>query len=152
MSRSTYRHPLAVTSVRASVFLPANRTTVPERGAAALVEVIARLHVAPETLRVEVHGHADRAERDPQTASQRRADAVVAYLIEHGVAGARLHVQAHGAQSPASPDVTPEAQPLNRRVEARSIDAPPAPTPAPFVAPAGCPVEPCAVTRRHSPG
>jgi outer membrane protein OmpA-like peptidoglycan-associated protein len=47
--------------------------------------------------------------------SWKRADAVVAWLIQHGIASERLLAVGHGAADPEFPD-RPGGQPRNRRV------------------------------------
>jgi outer membrane protein OmpA-like peptidoglycan-associated protein len=47
--------------------------------------------------------------------SQRRADAVEAWLVAHGVAASRLEAVGYGDADPVAPN-TPSGQPLNRRV------------------------------------
>ena len=47
--------------------------------------------------------------------SQRRADAVEAWLVAHGVAASRLEAVGYGDAAPVAPN-TPSGQPLNRRV------------------------------------
>lgn len=49
--------------------------------------------------------------------SQRRADAVRAYLVEHGVPSARLVVEGRGEATPIASNATEEGRSLNRRVE-----------------------------------
>jgi outer membrane protein OmpA-like peptidoglycan-associated protein len=47
--------------------------------------------------------------------SWRRADAVLAWLVGHGIAASRLQAIGHGASDPVAPNM-PGGQPLNRRV------------------------------------
>jgi len=49
--------------------------------------------------------------------SQRRAQAVVAALVDRGVSSGRLSTQAHGEEGPAASNATPAGRQLNRRVE-----------------------------------
>ena len=49
--------------------------------------------------------------------SQRRAEAVVDYLVSNGVAPERLSTQPAGATNPLRTDATPEADAINRRTE-----------------------------------
>jgi len=55
-----------------------------------LVHVAQTLVDDPGILLVEIRGHADRAETDPTTLAQQRADATKAFLVAHQVAPARL--------------------------------------------------------------
>lgn len=87
-------------------------------------EAIAILDEAVEGLRrspdvaVEVQGHTDDvgAEAYNMKLSQRRADAVRAYLIEHGIAAERLTAKGYGEASPKVPNTDDESRAQNRRV------------------------------------
>lgn len=67
---------------------------------------------------VEVGGHTDSRGNDDhnRTLSQERADAVVAYLAERGIAGERLNSVGHGESQPVADNETDEGQQQNRRV------------------------------------
>jgi outer membrane protein OmpA-like peptidoglycan-associated protein len=71
--------------------------------------------------RFAVDGHTDAKGSDAynQELSERRAVAVVDYLVGHGIDGGRLVAQGYGETSPRNAD--PEA-PENRRVEARLLE------------------------------
>ncbi len=74
---------------------------------------------------VEIQGHTDNAgDRDPvkrkaknQDLSQRRANAVKAYLESHGVAGDRLTAVGYGEEKPIADNATPAGKAKNRRVD-----------------------------------
>jgi peptidoglycan-associated lipoprotein len=70
-------------------------------------------------LELQVEGHAD--ERGPDeynlALGMRRAASVKRYLVEHGVADARLSVISYGEERPADPRSTDEAWAANRRAE-----------------------------------
>lgn len=71
------------------------------------------------TLKVEIEGHTDSdgtPERN-QRLSQRRAEAVAAYLIEAGVERARLTTIGYGETRAVAPNDTPENKARNRRIE-----------------------------------
>jgi OOP family OmpA-OmpF porin len=80
--------------------------------------------VANEEVRVRVNGHTDstggRAEN--LELSQNRAESVMNYLIELGVAADRLEAQGFGPDVPAATNDTAEGRQLNRRVELERID------------------------------
>lgn len=69
---------------------------------------------------------------------QERAERVVAWLIEHGVAGGRLAAKGYGSDRPLAPNDTEEGRAKNRRVEFRVLRARAASPPAP-AAPGGAP-------------
>lgn len=87
-------------------------------------EATAILDKAAEGLRrspdvsVEVQGHTDDVGADDYNLklSQRRADAVRQYLIDHGVAAERLTAKGYGESRPKSPGTDDASRAENRRV------------------------------------
>jgi len=72
------------------------------------------------TLRLVIEGHTDNtgAAASNLALSQKRADAVRAYLLEsNGVDASRLKAKGMGQTVPAVPNTTPEGRQQNRRVE-----------------------------------
>ncbi len=86
-----------------------------------------------EIKRVEVQGHTDNsgAADHNQTLSEQRADAVRAWLVQHGVPDDRLVAKGYGQDKPLVPNVTPQMRARNRRVQfiilEKDTAAPPAP-------------------------
>ena len=72
---------------------------------------------------VEVSGHTDSVGSDAanQTLSERRANAVAAYLTEQGVQQSRLEVVGMGERYPVASNDTDSGRALNRRVEIRLL-------------------------------
>ena len=70
-------------------------------------------------VKVEVAGHTDSTNSDAYNLrlSQRRAEAVRAYLIKKGVAADRLTAKGHGESRPVADNKTAEGRRKNRRVE-----------------------------------
>ena len=72
-------------------------------------------------LEIQVEGHAD--ERGPDeynlALGNRRAAAVKRYLVEHGVADARVTIVSYGEERPADPASNEQAWARNRRAEFR---------------------------------
>ena len=68
-----------------------------------------------------VAGHTDAAASDAHNRelSERRAQAVVAWLVEEGVDAARLQAEGHGESRPVAGNDSAEGRALNRRVEIR---------------------------------
>jgi outer membrane protein OmpA-like peptidoglycan-associated protein len=68
---------------------------------------------------IEVAGHTDNVGDDASNLklSQDRAGAVMKYLLDHGVAAARLQARGYGESAPVAPNDTDEHRQLNRRVE-----------------------------------
>jgi outer membrane protein OmpA-like peptidoglycan-associated protein len=73
----------------------------------------------PELLKVRVEGHTDSRGPDAYNLalSQRRADSVRAFLVQHGVAPERLDAMGYGETRPVDPREVPEAWEKNRRVQ-----------------------------------
>jgi len=72
-------------------------------------------------LNVDIEGHADWMGSDAYNIglSQRRAQAVVEWLVAHGIARERLHAVGKGERDPIATNETAEGRQLNRRVEVR---------------------------------
>lgn len=63
-----------------------------------------------------------------QALSERRAGAVAAWLLGHGIAPDRITCAGHGEASPVGDNATPDGRAANRRVEiAVTVSTPPAP-------------------------
>ena len=68
---------------------------------------------------IEVSGHTDNVGDDASNLklSQDRAGAVMKYLLDHGIAAARLQARGYGESAPVAANDTDEHRQLNRRVE-----------------------------------
>jgi outer membrane protein OmpA-like peptidoglycan-associated protein len=89
-----------------------------------LFEVRDTLNAHPEIRRVRVEGHTDNV-GDPQynrELSQRRAEAVAAWLVEHGVDRGRLQSAGVGEARPLDTNATEAGRHNNRRVEFHIVD------------------------------
>ena len=75
-------------------------------------------------LRMEIDGHTDSIGTDAynQKLSERRAKAVVNYLVKNGVDKARIKAVGFGESQPVATNDTPEGRQLNRRVEIKFIN------------------------------
>lgn len=74
-------------------------------------------------LRVEIGGHTD-GDVGPipnQALSEARAQAVVDWLVTHGIAPQRLRAKGYGEASPVAPNDTRANKALNRRTEIRVL-------------------------------
>jgi outer membrane protein OmpA-like peptidoglycan-associated protein len=82
----------------------------------------------PEITRVRVEGHTDDQGDDAynKRLSQRRAEAVVAYLARKGVARDRLEPMGFGEERPKAPNASKEGRATNRRVELVIVGGAPA--------------------------
>jgi outer membrane protein OmpA-like peptidoglycan-associated protein len=74
--------------------------------------------------RIEIAGHTDDVGSDEynQALSERRAGAVVKYLIQRGIAGTRMAGKGYGKKLPLDPAQTDEARSKNRRVEFKVLE------------------------------
>ncbi|MEM9653824.1 MAG: OmpA family protein [Actinomycetota bacterium] len=92
--------------------------TITSDGRAVLDEAAAYLTDNPD-LEVEIGGHTDSdgSAEDNRLLSQRRADAVKAYLEIRGIDGARLQAVGYGEENPKVPNDSTQAKAANRRIE-----------------------------------
>jgi outer membrane protein OmpA-like peptidoglycan-associated protein len=76
------------------------------------------------SLKIEISGHTDNvgAESFNELLSQRRADAVVSYLVEKGVNKNRLSAKGYGQSNPVDSNDTAEGRASNRRTEFEIIE------------------------------
>ena len=76
------------------------------------------------SLKIEISGHTDNvgSESFNELLSQRRADAVVNYLLGKGVAKNRLSAKGYGQSMPVNSNETTEGRALNRRTEFEIIE------------------------------
>lgn len=83
-----------------------------------LDEVVQALKDNPG-FKVQVEGHTDSSGGDDhnQTLSEKRAEAVLDYLVSHGVAKSRLVSKGFSSSVPTDSNKTPEGRENNRRVE-----------------------------------
>ena len=83
-----------------------------------LSQILAVLKANPGVrLRIEGHTDATGGERYNLALSQRRAEAVRAWLAAHGIAAGRLEARGFGESRPVADNATPQGRALNRRVE-----------------------------------
>lgn len=82
----------------------------------AVVDVLKR---HPEILRVQIEGHTDAVGTDyyNQRLSERRARAVVSYLVQHGISRDRLSSRGFGESRPIDTNETALGRARNRRTE-----------------------------------
>jgi outer membrane protein OmpA-like peptidoglycan-associated protein len=73
----------------------------------------------PQLTSIEIQGHTDdRGGREHnQDLSQRRADSVRAWLVQHGVEAIRLQAMGYGQTRPLVPNITSANRARNRRVQ-----------------------------------
>jgi outer membrane protein OmpA-like peptidoglycan-associated protein len=89
-----------------------------------LEEIADALTNAPHIARVEIQGHTDNngTPEHNKALSESRANAILDWLTNHGVAADRLVAHGYGQERPMSPNVTPQARARNRRVQFMILD------------------------------
>ncbi|MDO9022749.1 MAG: OmpA family protein [Deltaproteobacteria bacterium] len=106
--------------IRGSVNFARSRDRIEGAGSFQVLEsVLSVLRAHPEITRVEVQGHTDNlgdAERNTAL-SERRAESVRRWLVEHGVDGGRLTARGLGPSQPIESNSTEAGRTRNRRVE-----------------------------------
>ena len=75
------------------------------------------------TLKIEIAGHTDNKgdKKYNQVLSQKRAESVVAYLVQKGIATIRLSAKGYGDSMPLVPNDTEENKAKNRRTELKVL-------------------------------
>ena len=119
------REPDACTGVvrLEEVQFATDKSDITAKAAAVLDGIATALQRCPET-RVRLSAYTDSSGSDAynQKLSQRRADSVRAYLIQHGVSASRIEARGYGESNPIASNDTPEGRAQNRRVEIQPID------------------------------
>ncbi|MEZ4410117.1 MAG: OmpA family protein [Polyangiales bacterium] len=127
------------------VYFDENRAVISPRAVPVLDAAAAVLRENPRVRRLELRGNASRGERDAQRLSQRRAEAVMAWLVAHGVEASRLTARGYGTDAPIADNADARGRAQNRRTDFHVDDvepAPPSPRPERRVVPQGCPDAP----------
>ncbi|MBN1653336.1 MAG: OmpA family protein [Deltaproteobacteria bacterium] len=88
-----------------------------------LAKVIAVLREHPEITRLSIEGHTDNAGKPKKNLqlSRRRAQAVVSWLIGHGIDKGRLEAKGFGQDKPIDSNDTDQGRQNNRRVEFKIV-------------------------------
>jgi outer membrane protein OmpA-like peptidoglycan-associated protein len=84
-----------------------------------LVAEVIRDQCAGKTVVIEGHTDVTGAPEYNRRLSERRAESVKEYLVEHGVPAGQLRVEGLGEDQPLTTDPSREAQALNRRITLR---------------------------------
>jgi OmpA-OmpF porin, OOP family len=95
------------------------KATIKKESDPLLSQVASVMRDHPEIARVAVDGHTDSRgfERDNVNLSERRAIAVVGWLVEHGIDARRLEARGFGPRRPIADNKTDAGRQKNRRVE-----------------------------------
>lgn len=75
-------------------------------------------------LKIEIQGHTDDVGTDSNnlTLSQKRADSVRAFLVEHGIEAERIVAKGYGESMPVAGNITDEDRAQNRRTEFKILE------------------------------
>lgn len=113
--------------IREQVRFAFDKADIEESSYALLEQVASTLLLHPEITRLEVQGHTDNrgAEVYNLDLSQRRAEAVRAFLVRRGVEPARVEARGYGTSRPVSTNDSEAGRARNRRVQFEIV--PPAP-------------------------
>lgn len=100
-----------------------DKATIMEESHQILNDIVLTLLNNPE-VSLEISGHTCNigAEDYNQKLSERRAKAVVDYLIDKQIQADRLQYKGYGESDPLNDNSTPEKRALNRRVEVKVIE------------------------------
>ena len=99
-----------------------NTATLINESKPVLDEVVEVILTMP-ALKIEINGYTDSdgKETDNLILSQKRADSVKSYLVDHGVKSENLKAKGFGEANPIVENNSPENKQLNRRVEFKII-------------------------------
>ncbi|MCD6176701.1 MAG: OmpA family protein [Candidatus Cloacimonetes bacterium] len=88
------------------------------------LDLLYETFVSNPGLKVEISGHTDSIGSDQynQGLSQRRADAVVEYLVNKGIDTESFITEGYGEKKPIADNATEEGRALNRRVEMKVLE------------------------------
>jgi len=105
-------------AVLRGIYFDSDLATIKPESQTTLEEVLAALKADP-SLKLQVGGHTDSTNTDAYNLqlSQRRAEAVVKWLTDHGAAAERLTAKGFGKSQPVADNATATGRALNRRVE-----------------------------------
>ncbi|HPI15182.1 MAG: PQQ-binding-like beta-propeller repeat protein [Spirochaetota bacterium] len=106
------------TIVMDSIYFEIDRAYLKKESLDVLDKVIAILRRNP-SMKIEVRGHTDSTgeKAHNQRLSERRADAVIEYMIKNGISPERLASVGFGAEKPIASNATEEGRKKNRRTE-----------------------------------
>lgn len=113
------RHTLNKPRILRNVYFDFNQAQLSDRSFHEL-EMLKRMMEENDKLIIEVSGHADFVGTDDYNneLSKKRAESVVAYLVEKGIDKSRLRAQGYGERKPVpGSDTSENGRALNRRTE-----------------------------------
>lgn len=110
------------TIVLNNVFFDVNKFNLKPESQAELDKLVQLLKDNP-TLKIQISGHTDNAGKpaDNLALSNNRSKAVVAYLVQKGIAATRLAARGFGETQPVADNKTEEGRAKNRRTEMKVL-------------------------------
>ena len=107
-----------------AVYFEVNKATILPVSFPILDAVADTMFAHPDIAKVEVQGHtdSDASEEFNLDLSQRRAQAVLDYLVAQGVEPGRMTAMGYGEGKPIDTNETPEGKAKNRRVEFHIVE------------------------------
>ena len=105
-----------------NIFFDVNKFDLKPQSTSELDKLVVLLRDNP-TLRIQLSGHTDNVGKaeDNLVLSNNRAQAVVKYLVAHGIEQQRLTFKGYGATQPVADNATEEGRAKNRRTELKVI-------------------------------
>lgn len=105
-----------------NVFFDVNKFDLKPESTSELDKLVVLLRDNP-TIRIQLSGHTDNVGKaeDNLVLSNNRAQAVVKYLVAHGIEQQRLSFKGYGATQPVADNTTEEGRAKNRRTELKVI-------------------------------
>ncbi|HEY8379014.1 MAG TPA: OmpA family protein [Nannocystis sp.] len=105
------------------IYFDVDKDTIKPRSKPILDRAVKILKQYPDTRwRIEGHTDSDGDRNHNMDLSQRRAESVLRYLVEHGIDPSRLEAQGFGPDEPIDTNETKKGKARNRRIEFRLID------------------------------
>jgi len=105
--------------IKQQVHFERDSATILDDSSSLLEQVADTLARTPSLEHVEIQGHTDdsgTAEHN-KALSEARANAVLQWLVAHGIDSGRLSAHGYGQERPISPNVSPQSRARNRRVQ-----------------------------------
>jgi outer membrane protein OmpA-like peptidoglycan-associated protein len=106
--------------VLSNIYFETGKAELQEKSRTELRKLVEQLR-SQQSLRIEIAGHTDDVgdAKQNQLLSQKRAQSVVDYLVQLGIAKERIKAVGFGEAKPIVPNISDENRQLNRRIEWR---------------------------------
>jgi outer membrane protein OmpA-like peptidoglycan-associated protein len=110
--------------IRDKIQFEYNKAVISQTSFELMDEIAAVIKDHPELKKIRIEGHAS-ADGNPRwnkKLSAQRANAVMHYLVDHGVSADELTAQGFGSERPIADNATADGREQNRRVEFTILD------------------------------